>query len=57
MEQNIMPLKKGEIKKTDEYTIMIDNNIFHVISKFQGTETSSRIIYNLAVKRILYDEP
>lgn len=52
-----MPLKKGEIKKTDEYTIMIDNNIFHVISKFQGTETSSQIIYNLAVKRILYDEP
>lgn len=37
MEQNIMPLKKEEIKKADEYTIMIDNNIFHVISKFQGT--------------------
>lgn len=65
MEQNTTPLEKENAKKddtmnnktTDTYTTIIDNNTFHVISQFQGTETASQIIHDLAVKRILYDDP
>ncbi len=56
MKENTMPTKKEEMKKDSTYTVKIDKNIFHVISKFQGTETASKIIYDLAIKRILYDD-
>lgn len=51
-----MPTENKETKNENTYMIEINNNIFHVISKFQGTETASKIIYDLAVKRILYDD-
>ena len=56
MKENTTIKEKGEAKKDNKYTITIDKNIFHVISQFQGTETASQIIYDLAVKRILYDD-
>ena len=56
MEKNIKPLEKGNSKQQNTYTVTIDKNIFHVVSQFQGTETSSQIIYSLAVKRILYND-
>lgn len=56
MEKNTIPTKKKNNPKEDTYTVVIDNNTFHVISQFQGTETASQIIYDLAVKRILYDD-
>lgn len=34
----------------------INNNTYHIISKFIGSDTSSKILYDLAVKRILYDD-
>ena len=55
MKENSMPTENKETKNKNTYMIEINNNIFHVISKFQGTETASKIIYDLAVKRILYD--
>ncbi len=65
MKQNTTPLEKENAKKddtmnnktTNTYTTIIDSNTFHVISQFQGTETASQIIHDLAVKRILYDDP
>lgn len=56
MKENTMPTENKEVPKGNTYTIEIDKNVFHVISKFQGTETSSKIIYDFAVKRILYDD-
>lgn len=56
MKENTIPTENEENQKDNTYTVEIDKNIFHVISKFQGTETSSKIIYDLAVKRILYDD-
>lgn len=56
MKENSMPTENKEIKKENTYTVEINNNIFHVISKFQGAETASKIIHDLAVKRILYDD-
>lgn len=56
MKENSMPTENKETKNENTYMIEINNNIFHVISKFQGTETASKIIYDLAVKRILYDD-
>lgn len=56
MKENSMPTENKEIKNENTYTVEINNNIFHVISKFQGKETASKIIYDLAVKRILYDD-
>jgi len=56
MKENSMPTENKETKKENTYTVEIDKNIFHVISKFQGTETASKVIYDLAVKRILYDD-
>ena len=51
-----MPTENTETKNKNTYMVEIDKNVFHVISKFQGTETASKIIYDLAVKRILYDD-
>lgn len=56
MKENSMPTENKETKNENTYMMEINNNIFHVISKFQGTETASKIIYDLAVKRILYDD-
>ncbi len=56
MKENSMPTENKETKNENTYTVEINNNIFHVISKFQGKETASKIIYDLAVKRILYDD-
>ena len=56
MKENSMPTENKETKNENTYTVEINNNIFHVISKFQGTETASKIIYDLAMKRILYDD-
>lgn len=56
MKENSMPTENKEIKNENTYTVEINNNIFHVISKFQGKETASKIIYDLAMKRILYDD-
>lgn len=56
MKENTMPTENEKTKKYNTYTIEIDKNVFHVISKFQGTEKASKIIYDLAVKRILYDD-
>lgn len=56
MKENTIPTKNEEIKKDNKYTVEIDKNIFHVTSKFQGTETAGKIIYDLAVKRILYED-
>lgn len=56
MKENSMPAENKKTKNENTYTVEINNNIFHVISKFQGKETASKIIYNLAVKRILYDD-
>ncbi len=56
MEKNTIPTEKKNNPKEDTYTVVIDNNTFHVISQFQGTETASHIIYGLAVKRILYND-
>lgn len=35
-------------------TILIDGQEIEVVSVFQGTKTASELIYDLAVKRILY---
>ena len=51
-----MPSEKVQVKNDSTYTVKIDNNTYHVISKFIGTNTSSKIIYDLAVKRIIYNE-
>ena len=56
MKENTMPTENKKIKNDNAYTIEIDKNVFHVISKFQGTKTLSKIIYDLAVKRILYED-
>lgn len=56
MKENTMSTENEKDQKDNTYTIEIDKNVFHVISKFQGTETASKIIYDLAVKRILYNE-
>lgn len=53
MKENSMPT---ETKNKNTYMVEIDKKVFHVISKFQGAETASKIIYDLAVKRILYDD-
>lgn len=57
MKKNTMPTEteNKETKKDNTYTVEIDKNVFHVTSKFQGTETASKIICDLAVKRILYE--
>ena len=56
MEQNKNLIGTKDTEKDSTYTITIDKNTFHVVSKFQGTVTSSRLIYDLAVKKILYDD-
>lgn len=56
MKENTMPTENEKAQKDNTYTIEIDKNVFHVISKFQGTETASKIICDLAIKRILYEE-
>lgn len=56
MKENSMPTENKETKNKNTYTVEINKNIFHVINEFQGTETVSKIIYDLAVKRILYDD-
>ena len=40
---------------TKESTVHIDDKEFKVISIFNGTKTSSELIYGLAVKRILLE--
>ena len=56
MKENSMPTENKETKNKNTYTVEINKNIFHVINEFQGPETASKIIYDLAVKRILYDD-
>ena len=56
MKKNKMPSEKVQVKNDSTYTVKIGNNTYHVISKFIGTNTSSKIIYDLAVKRIIYNE-
>ena len=56
MKENTISTEIEKTKKDNTYTVEIDKNVFHVISKFIGTDTSSKIIYDLVVKRILYDE-
>ncbi len=56
MKKNKMSSEKVQVKNDSTYTVKIDNNTYHVISKFIGTNTSSKIIYDLAVKRIIYNE-
>jgi hypothetical protein len=56
MNKDTMSSEKVNNQKEKISTVKIDNNTYHVISKFIGTNTSSKIIYDLAVKRILYDE-
>ena len=56
MKKNKMPSEKVQVKNDSKYTVKIGNNTYHVISKFIGTNTSSKIIYDLAVKRIIYNE-
>lgn len=56
MKENTIPTEKEEIEKDNTYKVKIDKNVFHVISKFIGTDTSSKILYDLAVTRILYDD-
>lgn len=56
MKENTMSTENEETKNDNTYTIKIDKNVFHVTSKFQGTETASKIICDLAVKRILYED-
>ena len=56
MKKNKMPSEKVQVKNDSTYTVKIDNNTYHVISKFIGTNTSSKIISDLAVKRIIYNE-
>ena len=56
MKKNKMPSEKVQVKNDSTYTVKIDNNTYHVISKFIGTNTSSKIIYDLAVKRIIDNE-
>lgn len=56
MNKDTMSSEKVNNQKEKISTVKIDNNAYHVISKFIGTNTSSKIIYDLAVKRILYDE-
>lgn len=56
MKENTMSTENEETKNDNTYTIEIDKNVFHVTGKFQGTETASKIICDLAVKRILYED-
>lgn len=56
MNKDTMSSEKVNNQKEKISTVKIDNNTYHVISKFIGTNTSSKIIYDLAIKRILYDE-
>ena len=56
MNKDTMSSEKENNQKEKISTVKIDNNTYHVISKFIGIDTSSKIIYDLAVKRILYDE-
>ena len=48
--------EKENDKEENTYTVTIDNNTYHIISKFIGIDTSSKILYDLAVKRILYND-
>jgi hypothetical protein len=36
-----------------ERTVYIDNKKFTVVSVFEGTETASKLIYDMAVNRVL----
>lgn len=56
MDKNTVLLEKENAEQKNNYTVVIDKNTFHIVSKFQGKETSSHIIYRLAVKKILYDD-
>jgi len=56
MEKDTSLTEKENYKEENIYTVTIDNNTYHIISKFIGTNTSSKILYDLAVKRILYDD-
>lgn len=51
--QSIECEKEPVIKET---TVQLDNTTFHVVSVFQGTKTSSELLYELALKRILYED-
>ena len=42
---------------TKEYTVCIDDKDITIISIFEGTETASKLLYDLAVSRILYEKP
>ena len=42
---------------TKEYTVCIDDKEITIISIFDGTETASKLLYELAVSRILYEKP
>ena len=41
---------------TNEYTVHIDDKDIKIISIFDGTETASKLLYDLAVNRILYEK-
>ena len=42
---------------TKEYTVCIDDKDITIISIFEGTKTASKLLYDLAVSRILYEKP
>lgn len=56
MKKDTLLTEKENNKNEDIYTMTINNNTYHIISKFIGSDTSSKILYDLAVKRILYDD-
>ena len=49
-------VKKINNITTQESIVHINDKSFKVISYFEGTETASKLIYDMAVKRVL-NEP
>lgn len=51
-----MHTKATDTTVTKETTVQLADRDFTVISIFEGTESASKIIYDLAVNRILYEK-
>lgn len=54
MNKDTMSSEKENNQKEKISTVKIDNNTYHVISKFIGTNTSSKIIYEFSKLKEFY---
>ena len=42
---------------TKTYTVDINDRTYNVVSYFEGTQTASKLLCDMAVSRILYEPP